>query len=222
MKAMMICAIIGAMAVFILVASLFRQPIREATSITMQFLKDWAVIIPENARAMAVAIVGTSISFVFLLGLTVFFNKVGEQLAAPAASVFGYFGKDKVQWAEEQNQDWRNFRDAIIKKWGETRPKLQGKSISKIKERFRETMEKDEVRIARTLFVFALLLPVAGLADIVQKTYRKRGIALAVIGLLVTLALCAIWTQTKNGYIETVISVNRTLMVPEPVPAALR
>lgn len=124
-------------------------------------------------------------------------------------------------WIEENNQEWRNFRDGVQEKWLKARPEFNDATGSKRGKIFRKQKEKKEVRIARTLFVFSLLVPLAGIVDIAHAKHRKRGLALVIVGSLFALALCDIWAQKKNGFIEEVIKANRTLTAPEPVPKAL-
>ncbi|AVR96777.1 hypothetical protein C9I28_14670 [Pseudoduganella armeniaca] len=61
----------------------------------------------------------------------------------------------------------------------------------------------------------------AALRDLLGRRYRKRSIALLLIGLPMAIALNAAWAQKKEVFISNVLSANAEAASPLSIPAGL-
>ena len=217
-------AVIGAMPVFLLVASLTRTSVTNGQRQTRKFLEQWGGIAPANLKVWIRTTIGGSVGFSFLVALTVAFNWLGDgRHVTPAFSAaFGHFGNPYTEWSVTNVRDWEKFREDIKFKWVEKYPGQNLVSDEKAWNEWKNRLGKEQVRIPRTLIWFSVLLLIAGLYDITSTTYRRRGTLLLVLGAVSFVVLMQIWADKKNGYVRDVVAANRTLGdLKVPVPESL-
>jgi hypothetical protein len=191
--------------------------------VTIAFLDRYAAIVPQGYQAVVKITVGATSGFLFMIAAALFANVVGEQIAPPLASVFGYFGHTQTAWVSEHKKEWRRYSRGVQDNWIEAQKAhdTKDRDTAEYRKRFLDKMEKTDVRTPRTLLVFALLLPMAALRDLLGHRYRKRGIALLLVGLPMAIALNAAWAQKKEVFISNVLSANAESASPLSIPAGL-
>jgi hypothetical protein len=206
-------AVIGAMPVFLLVASLTRKSVAEGQQQTMKFLKQWGGVAPKSVKVWIRASIGGTVGFGLLVALTFAFNWLGDQpLTTPAISeVFGHFRNPYTEWSVASYQDWVDFRDMIKIKWVKGNPGQDLAKDPEAWEQWKNKQGKEHVRIPRTLIWFSVLLLIAGLYDLMSPKYRRRGALLIALGAVSFVVLMMIWAGKKNHYVYDVVTANRTL-----------
>ncbi len=205
-------AVIGAMPVFLLVASLTRTSVTHGQQQTMKFLEHWGGIAPKSLKVWIRTAIGGSVGFSLLVALTFAFNWLGDQpRTTPAISeVFGHFGNPYTEWSVTYNKDWVGFRDKIRDQWVRKYPGKDLVNDPEAWEQWKNQKGKENVRIPRTLIWFSVLL-IAGLYDLTSPTYRRRGALLIALGAVSFVVLMQIWAGKKNHYVHEVVVANRTL-----------
>jgi len=210
-----ILTVIGIMPVFFLVAAVMRRSLKRAKEITLKFLDDWANQAPLSLRGVISSILGFAGGFALLVALTFGFNRIGDATMPFISKQVGHFNYSLVAWSVEHRSDWEDFRNSYKVEWKkENREK-------KWKDHKIADMEKWQVKIARILFYYSLLLVVAGGFDIFSKRYRKRGLVLLVVGIIATSAFLLYWVERKEHYINDVITSNKQLKLPVQEPESL-
>lgn len=214
-------ALIGAMPVFLLVASLTRTSVTDGKKKTQKFLKQWGGIAPPSLKVWIRTTIGTSVGFSFLVALTFAFNLLGDQRhVTPAFSkAFGHFGNPYTEWSVTHAEEWDAFREKIKGKWAMRHPDENLVLDKKAFEEWKNARGKEQVRIPRTLIWFSVLLLAAGLYDLSSARYRRRGILIINLGAVSFVLLMSIWADRKNSYVRNVVTTNETLgdfMVPVP------
>lgn len=206
-------AVIGAMPVFLLVASLTRTSVTDGQRQTMKFLEHWGGIAPKRLRAWVRTAIGGSVGFSLLVALTLAFSWLGDQpRTTPAISaVFGHFGNPYTEWSVTHNQEWVDFRDAIKEAWGKQFRNENLMNNPEAWEQWKNARGKDSVRIPRTLIWFSVLLVMAGLYDLTSPIYRRRGALLIALGTVSFVMLMLIWAGKKNHYVHEVVAANTEL-----------
>lgn len=206
----------------LLVAALLRVSVSSGVAQTIAFLKVYTDGLPDKVRTWLVRACGGA-SFVFLLAAAYYSNYLGEALVPQAARAFGFFGEQRAAWAYYHHSQWGALRDGISAQWASENT-AGGERPNGIKAAatLRTAAGKRDVRLARSLFAYALLLPLAGLADLARRQYARRGVVLMVVGLCLSVSLCAIWAHRKNHYVDAVLLVNDGLQHPLAVPDGLR
>ena len=202
-----IIAVIGAMPLFFLVAAAMRISVKRAKKISLQFLEDWAQVAPEAIQGAVSSILGFATGFALLVALTFGFDKVGDEIMPHISGVFGYGGSQIVAWSVNSRSDWQRMRDDYRERW-------EAQNQGRTWEEHKNELEKRQVRGARTLFFFALLLIIAGGLDIFSARLRKRGLALLLIGVVATSACLIWWVGRKEHYIGEVVRLSVRLNPP--------
>jgi hypothetical protein len=202
--------LIGALPLFLLVASARCQSLGTARRGTMKFLEEWGGIAPKSLREWVRTAIGSSVSFAFLVALAFTFNLLGDAVMPAFSRPFGYFGSHHVAWSEEHRFDWETFRETMKSQWVLGHPGEDLRQPAAF-EKFKNDRGKELVRVPRTLVIFSLLLIPAGLLDLRSKRFRRRGLALLSIGCLSFFLFSIIWTNRKAHYIREVMTANETL-----------
>ena len=210
-----ILTVIGIMPVFFLVAAVMRRSLKRAKEITLKFLEDWANQAPVSLQGAISSILGFAGGFALLVALTFGFNRIGDATMPFISKQVGHFNSRQVAWSIEHRDNWENIRDAYRLRWEKENP---GK---KWKDHKIEDLEKWQVKIARILFYYSLLLVMAGGFDIFSRRYRKRGLVLLVVGIIATSACLLYWVDRKEHYINEVLRSNQHLELPVKIPDSL-
>ncbi len=210
-----ILTVIGIMPVFFLVAAVMRRSLKRAKEITLKFLEDWANQAPVSLRGAISSILGFAGGFALLVALTFGFNRIGDATMPFISKQVGHFNNRVVAWSVEHRYDWENFRNVYRFKWEKENPE------KKWKDHKIEDLEKWQVKIARILFYYSLLLVVAGGFYIFSRRFRKRGLVLLVVGIIATSACLLCWVDRKEHYINEVLRLNQQLELPVPIPESL-
>lgn len=204
-------AVIGAMPIFLLVAALTRNTVKDAQESTMAFLERWGGIAPNSVKTWVTKTIGSTVGFALLIALTAAFNKLGDGPLVPHLSgLFQHFGNKYTQWSESHDDDWRNLRDGVRINWAKAH---HGEDLTQPNawEEWKNRHGKENVRIPRTLIFFSLILALAGLVDLIGKTFRQRGALLLTVGLVASISCLYIWADRKNSYVHNVALANETL-----------
>lgn len=201
--------VIGAMAVFVLVAAVFGESIAEAQKKTMEFLVSWGGVAPERLHKAIAITIGGSTGFALLFALALALDSLADASIHKVSRLFGHFGIPEVVWSERRGSDWKAFRNSVRVRWGEAFP---DEDISRDKEKweaFKNDRGKHAVRASRTLTYFSAFVVVAGVVDLLSWERWGRGAALLVIGLVAMTALCYVWADRKASYVNEISSPTR-------------
>jgi hypothetical protein len=207
-----ILAVIGAMPIFLLVSAITRSDLKEAQVNTMTFLERWGGIAPESVQEWIRKAMGATAGFALLVALAATFNKLGDGPIIPILSgSFGHFGAEYTQWSEAHQTEWEGFRDGVRVNWVKIYPDENLVKDPDAWDKWKRDKGKDSVRVPRTLVFFSFIILTAGLVDLTNKTFRRRGVLLVIIGALSFMSFLYIWADRKDSYIHAVFLANETL-----------
>ena len=210
-----ILAVVGAVPLFFLVASAMRMSLQQARETTLEFLNNWAKITPLATRRIISSILGYSTGFALLVALAYGLNGIADNTMPFFSRLVGHFGNRIVIWSVEHEKDWKDFRGKFAEKWESEKVKENPDAKETANEMWEEfktkELDKWQVRFTRTLFFFSLLLVIAGLIDALSRRYRKRGVALLIVGLVSTTLCLNYWVYRKAHYIDRIRFENRQL-----------
>ena len=225
LQSLAIVALIGAMPIFLLVASLMRKTVAEAQPNTMHFLERWGGIAPSGLREWLRITIGATAGFGLLMALAQGFNELGDATMPRISSVFAHFGDPFTTWSVRDREDWRGLRDGVKGRWVNLHPAEDLVNDPAAWNKWQDDRGKGMVRSIRALVFFAFMLVLAGVFDLTARPFRGRGVATIVVGLLALTALVQIWVDRKSHYIREVHLANETLRpfgvtVPSSSPGA--
>ena len=212
-------SVIGAMPLALLVAATQRIKLREAIKKISKFLETWAGMAPKAIHAYISTAIGFSGGFIFLVALTYILNSLGNATMPHYSRAAHHFGRPLTMWSVEHEPDWKKFKNAFQNRWQKEHPQQKWDDLKT------ETLSKWQVRAARVLFYYSLLLLLAGVVDLgfvliarllkfTWKRFFKRGISVTLIGLAASFVCLLIWVDRKQYYINEVVRVNDALESP--------
>lgn len=211
-------ALIGAMPVFLLVASIKRCSLKQAHSNTMTFLEDWGGISPQGLTNWINLTFGSSVAFGLLIALAYVFNLVGDGTAPRISSAFSHFNVSYVEWSVSHESDWKKIMKHLRTNWKTLRPSEDIEDPA-VWAKWKNDRKKYEARGARTLVYFSLLMFIAGLIDILGRRKWRRGVTVTILGALFFIMMIFVWADRKGHYVEAVLAANESLgelMMPHP------
>lgn len=203
--------VIGAMAVFLLVAAILGISIKEAQQVTMTFLADWGGIAPAKLHELVALTIGGSASFALLVGLALALDALADASIHYLSALFHHFGIKEVIWSERHSADWKAYRNQLRIQWGAANP---DDNIAKDPQKwatFKNQRGKNAVRASRTLTYFSVLIILAGIIDLFSSTFFNRGVALFIIGIVALVGFCYVWADRKASYVNEIILANDSL-----------
>jgi len=203
--------VIGAMAVFVLVAAIFGVSIADAQKQTMEFLVGWGGVAPERLHKAIAISIGGSVGFALLVAFAVTLDALADASIHKLSQLFRHFGIKEVIWSEDFSSDWKTFRNTIRVRWGESNPDEDIAKDNKKWETFKDHRGKNAVRASRTLAYFSSLVVVAGVIDLISLAQYQRGVALLVIGVIGVVTLCYVWADRKASYVNEIFLANESL-----------
>lgn len=218
-----IMAVIGAMPIFLLVAAITRSSLKESQTKTMLFLEQWGGIAPDSVKEWIRTTIGSTVGFALLVALTATFNSLGDGPLIPYISgKLNHFGVEYTQWSEGHETEWKTFRDGVRINWVKAHPEEDLNKDAASWDKWKQGKGKDSVRVPRTLIFFSFILAIAGLVDLTDKTFRKRGALLLILGLTFSISFLYIWADRKNSYVHNVFLANESLgQYKMPLPMSL-
>ena len=211
-------ALIGAMPVFLLVASIKRCSLRQARLNTMTFLEDWGGIAPQRLANWFKLTFGSSVAFGLLIALAFAFNLVGDGTAPRISSAFGHFNVSYVEWSVSHEFDWKTLMTHLRTNWKKLHPSEDIEDPT-VWAKWKNDRKKYQARGARTLVYFSILMFVAGFIDILGRRQWRRGVTVTILGALFFLMMIFVWAERKGHYVEAVLAANDSLgelMMPQP------
>jgi hypothetical protein len=200
---------------FFFVAAIRHKPFGDARQETETFLRDWAGIAPEALRGWITRAFGFASGFVLIVLLAYGFNELGDNTMPYVAAPVRHFGNDLTRWSFEHRTEWKRFRDQFRDEW---QRENSGRNFKDFKT---NVLDKWQVRAARTLFYFSVLLVTGAFFDLGSRAFRKRGLALLLLGLAASLITLDDWTGRKAHYVNELRVQNRALLRPVPEPQSL-
>lgn len=206
-------SVIGVMAVFLVVAAASRTRVEVARKKTLKFLQDWADVAPEALRGVITSLLGFTGGFALVVALTFGLDRLSDATMPFWSHGFGYFRKPLVTWSAAHNAEWKKFRKKLENEWKAEHPTMGWDDYKDV--------NKWQVRAARTLFYYSLLLLLAGIIDTTSKRFRRRGVTVMVIAVVAGFTCLLVWTHRKDQYIGEVLQTNATLEHPAPLPKSL-
>ena len=209
---MSVLAVIGAMPLFLLVASLSRSSVADAQRLTMNFLEQWGGVAPESLKIWVRKTIGGTVGFSLLVALSFGFNFLGDTNITPSISkAFHHFGYRYTEWSDNSERDWVKFRDSTRGRWVKAHADDDLMNDPIAWEKWKNDRGKDQVRIPRTLVWFSFILIMAGFVDILLRNFRRRGALLMFLGAATFIVLMYIWADRKNHYVHEVVLASETL-----------
>ncbi len=206
-----VLAVVGALPVFLLVASLSRTDLKSARTKSLKFLQEWGGVAPKSVAEWVKTALGSSVGFALLVALAFTFNLAGDHSMRFISSTFDHFGVEYTQWSSDHEFDWKKVRNNVQRRWVELHPSEDLNNNPEDWSKWKNDRNKWQTRAARTLVYFALLLCLAGIIDLAYARFRRRGLVNLALGIVSFVVLSMIWSDRKAHYVEAVLRANDSL-----------
>ena len=200
-----ILGLVSVIPIVSLIQALLKVRFKIALDRTRQFLNDWAGFAPQNFWKVVGNTVGAS-GLLFLLALFAYtMNRFGDVTMPVVSRRVGHLDNPVVAWSIDHENEWKRikyeYREVTgIKgdrhKWEDSKAKLG----------------KFGVRLFRTTIYLCLLMSIAGVVDVVRSTeFRKRGLAVTVVGVVGTVMSLVLWVDRQERYVDNLVSGYRSV-----------
>ncbi|MFQ5605477.1 MAG: hypothetical protein ACE5HS_19585 [bacterium] len=206
-----ILGVVGAMPLCLLVASLRGETLEKARKLTFSFIETWGGFAPKGLRGWITLSLGSTVGFALLWGLAQTLNTLGKDIVPYTSAAFHHFGKMNTAWSVENWHEWEAFLREIRRHYNCKHPEHDLMVNRQTFYIFKSSIGATAVRAMRTLFMFSVLLFFAGLFDLRNKKFRKRGMAALMVAIFAAAAFTFTWSARQESYVSEAFLVNNDL-----------
>lgn len=205
--------LIAVMPIGLLLAAYQHISLQSALQSARKILDQWARFAPNNAVKKLVRVGGLSGTLVILGFVAYELNRTGDAVLPYLSRSVGHLGNREVIWALGHPRDFRVVT-------------YEFRKIADLSDRIKWEAEKGklgvyDVRASRVLFFLFVMVLLAAIVDMGSKSYRERGVALLVIGIVGIGTSFVVWTEREGRYIDNVVSKYEELLAKRQKKAEL-